>query len=447
MPLDDDIKGWLTKQGEAFEAFKKTHDETIAELKKGVADPLLKDRMGRIEASLDQAVEAKAKTEARLEARLEAEVKEREALELRLSKMGGGLIDGKKAVEIADFNNQIKATAALRKRTVQPVDAAGYDAYKAVQEKLFREGEKALDSVEIKTMSVGSDPDGGYLVTPDMSGRMVKRIYETSPMRQICAQQTISTDRLDGMEDLGEGGAAYAGETVQSGDTTTAQIGKWSITVYTLEVEPRATQQLLDDAAIDVEAWIADKAADKIGRLENAEFVAGGSGRIRGITSYATALDSGSGVAVGSFGHITTGVSGDFAATTKGDKLIDLVGLLKEFYLTNARWLMRRATVTAIRKFKDGEGNYLWQPSFVLGTPETIMAFPVTRAEDMPAMAANSLSLAFGDFKEAYQIVDRQGISVMRDPFTGKPFVKFYTTKRTGGGAINFEAVKFLKFA
>jgi HK97 family phage major capsid protein len=295
-------------------------------------------------------------------------------------------------------------------------------------------------------LSVGSEPDGGLFVTPDLTGRIVTRIYETSPMRQIASVQVIGTDALEGIEDLGEAGAGYAGESAQGSDSTTPTVGKWRIPVYWLDTEPKATQQVLDDANIDIEGWLADKVGTKLGRFENAEFVAGSTGRIRGLTSYTFAADSGSGVIWGSVGYVATGVSADFAASSKGDKLFDVMGTLKSDYLPAAQWMTNRNIITQIRKFKDGQGNYLWQPSFVAGQPETIMGFGVVRAEDMPAVAADSYSLAFGDFRTAYQIVDRQGIRVLRDMYTSKPFVKFYTTKRTGGGIVNFEAVKFLKF-
>jgi HK97 family phage major capsid protein len=276
---------------------------------------------------------------------------------------------------------------------------------------------------------------------------MVKKVYETSPIRQIAAVQPISTDALEGMEDLGEAGCGYAGEHATSGDATTAQLGKYRIDVHIIDTEPKATQQLLDDAMVDVEAWLADKVGSKIGRFENSEFVNGAANRIRGFCGYTTADDDGTGVTWGQIGRVKTGVNGDFAAANKGDKIHDLVGTLKSEYLNNARFVTRRSVVTAIRKFRDANGQYLWQPSLVLGTPEQLVGFPLVRAEDMPALAASSLSLAFGDFAQGYQIVDRQGFRVLRDPYTSKPYVKFYTTKRTGGAVINFEAIKLLQFA
>jgi HK97 family phage major capsid protein len=188
---------------------------------------------------------------------------------------------------------------------------------------------------------------------------------------------------------------------------------------------------------------------DKIGRFENSEFVTGAANKIRGfVLGYPVASDPGDGsVAWGTLGYFPTGVDGDFAASAKGDNLYDLMGLLKNDYLPNAAWFTRRAVITKIRKFKDTQNNYLWQPSFVALSPETIMGYPVVRMEDFPAVTTGSLSLAFGDLKQAYQIVDRQGIRVLRDPYTSKPYIKFYTTKRTGGGVVNFEAIKLLKFA
>lgn len=441
--MSDNLETLLEQQGKAFDAFKSTI-ETEMKSKLGKEDPILTEKLGKIEKSLDAAVEAKSA----LEAGIEAERKEREALEARINREGikGSPDNAKRILELKDFNTVLGAHQADRKKAFTPLDEAGYDAYKSAHNRLIREGKESLTDDEKKTLSVGSDTDGGYFVTPDVTGRIVTKVYETSPMRQIANQQTISTDALEGIEDLDEAGAGYAGEHSTSGNTDTPEVGKWRIPVWWIDTEPKATQQLLDDAAVDIEAWLSGKVGNKLGRFENAEFVAGASAKIRGLTSYSTAADDGSGVTWGTIGHVVTGVSSDFATSNPADKLHDLMGALKSEYLSNARWLTRRSVVTKVRKFKDGTGNYIWQPSFVLGVPETIMGHPVARAEDMPALANGSLSMAFGDFMQAYQIVDRQGIRVLRDPLTSKPYVKFYTTKRTGGGVVNFEAVKFLKF-
>lgn len=433
-----ELKSLLDKQGEAFEAFKATHDE----LKK--ADALTEEKLARIEKSLDGAVEAKAA----IEAAMKAEKAEREALEMKLNAMGirGGGDDAKAEVELKEFNTALARFHASKGNPYTPLDAKSFGEYKAVQDRYLRIGRDALLPDELKTLAVGSDPDGGYFVTPDVSGRIVRKVYETSPTRQICSVQAISTDALEGVEDLGEAGAGYAGERAQGSDTTTPQIGRWRIPVHWIDTEPKTTQQLLDDSSVDVEAWLAAKVADKFSRFEANEHINGAANKIRGMAGYTMASDTGSGVTWGTVGYVYTGTSGDFASSNPADKLFDLIGTLKAAYLPNSRFLTRRSVVTKIRKFKDGMGNYLWQPSFVAGQSETIMGYPVTRAEDMPALASDSLSLAFGDFAQFYQIVDRQGIRVLRDQYTSKPFVKFYTTRRTGGGIVNYEAVKFMKF-
>lgn len=441
-----EIKAAFDKIGEAFEAFKGSHEEQLKELKKkGSDDPILVERLSKIEKSLDAGVEAKAA----IDAAIAAEKKEREELELKIGRLGlSGHSEesAKREVEMKSFNTLLASVAADRKRQHSPLDHAGYDAYKAANDRFLREGKENLTSDEVKTLAVGSDPEGGYFVTPDVSGRIVSKVYETSPMRQIASQQTISTDRLQGMEDTDEAGAGYAGERNLSGNADTPDVGKYDIPVFWIDTEPKATQQLLDDAAVDIEGWLSGKVSSRFARFENTEFVAGAANKIRGFTSYTTAADSGAGVTWGSLGYVATGTSGAFPTSNPADKLYDLTGLLKDAYLANARFLTKRAVVTLIRKFKDGTGNYLWQPSFVAGVSETIMGYPLTRAEDMPAVGADSLSLAFGDFREGYQIVDRQGVRVIRDNLTSKPYVKFYTTKRVGGAVLNFEAIKFLKF-
>lgn len=442
MPLDnmDEIKTLIKEQGKGFEAFKAT----VEELKK--ADGVTEEKLARIEQSLDAAVEAKAK----IEARIEAERKDREALEAKINRMGvqaDSEDEAKAVVSLAEFNAVLGSVARERSKSFDPVDRKGYGAYKTALDKFWRRGKDELTHDEAKTLSVGSDPDGGYFVTPDLSGRVVTRVFETSVLRQIASVQTISTNALEGIEDLDEAGAAYADERNTSGNDKTPRVGKWSIPVFWVDTEPKATQQLLDDATVNVEAWLAGKVADKFARFENREFVAGGAGKIRGLTSYPTLADDGTGVDWGSIGHIVTGQNGGFPGSNPVDKIFDLIGTLKDSYLTGARFLTRRQVITQIRKFKASTGEYLWQPSLVAGQPEMLAGYPIARAEDLPALSANGLSLYFGDFAAAYQIVDRQGLRTMRDPFTAKPFVKFYTTRRTGGGVVNFEAVKALRFS
>jgi HK97 family phage major capsid protein len=305
-----DIETLLKQQGEAFDAFKKSHDEQITELKKkGSDDPVLVERLGKIEKSLDDAIEAKAA----IEASVKAEKKEREELELKLGRMnlsGHSEESAKREIEIKSFNDSLSSLNAGRNRAFTPLDAKGYDEYKAAQDHYLREGKDNLSADEVKTLQVGSDPDGGYWVTPDLGGRIVKKVYETSQVRQNASVQSISTDAIEGIEDLGEAGAGYAGEAAQGSDTTTPQIGKWRIGVHWIDTEPKTTQQLLDDAAVDVEAWLSGKVSDKFARFENSEFVTGAANRIRGfMLGYTQTSDTGSGVTWGQIGYLFTGVS------------------------------------------------------------------------------------------------------------------------------------------
>lgn len=436
----------IEKLASAFDEFKATHAAEIAELKKNAADPLTTEKLGKIEKSLDDAIEAKTQ----LEAAIAAERKEREDLEMRLQRFGikGDGDVAKAEVELKLFNIRLGAQAAEQKTAFTPLDMKGYDEYKSAFAKFLRKNGQLLNADEVKTLSVGSDPDGGYLVTPDITGRIAKKVFETSPIRRIASVQPISSDALEGMEDIGEAGCGYAGEHTTSGDSTTPQLGKWRIETFIIDTEPKATQQLLDDAEIDVEAWLADKVGAKFGRFENSEFATGSGNKIRGFAGgYTVASDDGTGVSWGKLGYVPSGASGAFASSNPADAIHDLMGALKVDYLENAAFVTRRTVVTRIRKFKDSQGQYLWQPSLVLGQPETLVGHPLVRAEDMPALGANSLSLAFGDFMQGYQIADRQAVRTLRDPYTAKPYVKFYTTKRTGGGVINFEAIKLMRFA
>lgn len=442
MPLDnlDEIKSLIETQGKAFDAFKAK-----LEGKADLEDVVTREAFDKIQKDLNDAVEAKAA----IETAIEAERKEREALESKINKHGiqaDSEAEAKLALELKDANVLYAANARKRGRNFTELSRDEYLGVKAAQNKYFRQGLDNMDQSEVKDMSVGSDPDGGFFVTPDMSGRIVRKIYESSPIRQVASVTSITSDSLKGVEDLNEAGAGYAGETSQGSDTTTPQIETWEIPVYWIDTEPKASQQLLDDAGVNVEEWLGNKVADKLGRFENNEFVTGAAAKIRGFTGYTTALDSGSGVTWGTIGHHVTGVNGDFAASDPITDLIDLVGLLKNEYLGNSVWMTRRSVITKMQNFLDADGRPLWQPSLQAGVPEQFMGYPIVRAEDMPALATGSLSLAFGDFREAYQVVDRQGIRVVRDALTSKPWVKFYTTKRTGGAVVNFEAIKLLKF-
>lgn len=339
-----------------------------------------------------------------------------------------------------------QAETALARRNVSDSKGLSQEQsdYNAAFEHFVRKGE-SMSPEKQKALSVGSDADGGYLVSTDTSGRMIKQIYETSPMRQVASIQVIGTDSLDGMYDTDEASAGWVSETGGRTATNTPQLGKWNIPVHELYANPQATQKLLDDADINVEAWLADKIANKMARIENTAFVSGdGVGKPRGFLTYAAGTD----ISLKQIEQVNAGASGAFkAAPDGGDIFFNIIGKLKQGYRTGAQFYMGRTTVAAARLLKDSNGAYVWRAGIEAGQAQTLAGFGITEFEDMPALAANSLSIAFGNMREAYQIVDRAGVRVLRDPYTNKPYVSFYTVKRTGGAVVNFEALKLVKFA
>lgn len=410
----------LAKLNAAFEEFKAKNDERIEALSKGKADTVLNEQVDRINATITELQTNLADVAAKAASR---------------------------GLNAAGDEGLVKAAKAFAKERKADITVDDYKAYAEGLNVYMRRGGNTPHSV-MAAMSVGSDPDGGYTVTPDTSGRIIKKIYETSPMRQVASVTTIGTDRLEGFNDLGEGTAGWVGETQARPATGTPQLGKWEIPVHEMYAFPMVTQKLLDDSMFDIEAWLADKTSDKFIRTENAAFLNGdGILKPRGLLTYTTAATADATRAWGTFQHVATGTSAGFGTTTNGtDKLIDLVYSVKAGYRANANFMMSRSSVAGVRKLKDGQGNYAWQPSVTALSGGTLLGFNIVEAEDMPVIAADSLSIAFGDFREAYQIVDRIGIRVLRDALTNKPYVGFYTTKRVGGDAIHFEAVKFLKF-
>lgn len=395
----NEITDRVNTLGNAWEQFKQVNDARLSEIeRKGVADGLYMEHLSKISQVLDQ-------HKSRID-----------------------------TIEVA--NNRPGLDLLVETKSGTPERS---EYRKAFCNYLRKGMDAGLEQLQTKALSVGSDPDGGYLVTPQMSSRIVQAIFETSPMRQISSVETISTDSLEMIDDHDDFTAGWTTETGSISETNTPQIGKHSIPVYSLYAQPKATQKLIDDAAVDIENWLATKLADLFSRKENTAFVSGdGITQPRGILTYTA------GTSWGQIQQISSGSSGAITA----DGLINLYYGLKDAYARNATFLMNRSSVQAVRLLKEATTNqYLWQPGLAAGAPDTLLGVPVVAAADMPVPAANSLSVAIGDFKAAYQIVDRQGIQILRDPFTEKPFVKFYTTKRVGGDVVNYEAIKILKLA
>lgn len=408
-----------------FEEFKAANDAKLKEIEtKGAADPLLEQKLAKIEADLDKY--QKVTDDAALAFKRSQRV---------MTDQNGNEVD-------FDAKARDWAVSISGDRKVD-FDAKAMREYSSAFGRFLRKGEERFTADEHKALSVGTDPDGGYVVYPDMSGRIVQRVYETSPMRAYATVQTISSDALEGLYDLDEAGASWGGETESRPETDTPQIGRYRIPAHELSAKPQATQKLLDDAAINMEAWLSAKVADKFARTEAAAFVTGnGINKPRGFLTYTDGT-----TLPGTIEQFDTGVNGAFAAAPSGgDILISALYGLKAPYRANAVWAMNRATTTLTRKLKDSDGSYLWSPGIAAGQPATILGYPVASFEDMPDPATGSLSIAVGDWREAYTIVDRIGIRVLRDPYSSKPYIQFYTTKRVGGDVVNFEAMKIVAF-
>lgn len=385
---------------------------------------------GELKVVVDKIEKVLQSTEAHMDRLTKVEVAIRRG---NLAAGGGDEIEATEKAERKEFSKLF--IQALRKGSVRSTTR--------VVGHLDEKQDARLVELEKKFLAVQSNPDGGYWVSPDQTGRMVKRIFETSPMRQVAAAQTISTDALEGVVDAQEAGFEWVGETVApAADSTTPQIGKWRIPVFEMATRPKATQQLLDDAIVNVEQWLAGKVTSKFARQENNAFVLGnGVNKPKGFLTYPST--TGDDLELYERGNIAQLTSANVAAVAFDD-LIQLLAALKAEYEINATWAMNRRTKSEVRQLKDDEGRYLWQPSVQVGDPATILGRPLVMFEDMPDVATDAKAIAVGDFNAGYQIVDRSGISVLRDPFTIKPFVEFYTRKRVGGAVVDFDALRIL---
>ena len=376
----------------AFEEFKRSNDGRLKELeRRGSADALTEDKVARLNQVLDGAKAAI----------------DRANLERARPRLEGGR---------ADVGDEYKAA---------------FSAY-------VKRGEE-------KALSVGSNTDGGYLVPTETDTEITRLMTAISPIRSIASVRKVSTAIYKKPVTTTGPATGWVAETASRPQTNSQSIDALSFPTAELYAMPAATAQFLDDAAVDVGQWIADEVNAAFAQQEGTAFVSGnGTNKPKGFLAETTIAEAS--WSWGKLGYIATGVSGDLPASNKSDVLIDLVYALKAGYRQNASFVMNRKTQAVLRKLKDDAGNYLWQPAATADGKATLMGFPLVEAEDMPNVGANSLSIAFGDFKRGYLIVDRMGVNVLRDPYSAKPYVLFYTTKRVGGGVQNYDAIKFLKF-
>ena len=298
-------------------------------------------------------------------------------------------------------------------------------------------------AIEEKGLSVASD--GGFLAAPQVAETVQMVLSTASSLRKLANVVTVESATYEVLVDKNDMGAGWATETVAP-ETSAPGVERIVIPVHELSAMPKASQRLLDDAAFDVESWLAEKIADKFSRAEAAAFIKGdGVDKPRGLLAYPTAEDGTE--TEGQIGVVGTGEFGAFLPSTGADALVDLVYALDADYRANGCFLMNSKTAGTVRKLKDGDGRYIWADSLAAGQPPLLLGYPVMISEDMPDIDASAHAIAFGDFRSAYTIVERPDLRVLRDPFSAKPHVLFYATKRVGGGVTDFRAVKLLKFA
>jgi HK97 family phage major capsid protein len=395
--------------GRLFAEFQKSNDARIAEIeKKGRADPLLEEKVDKMAKGLDE-----------LETKL--------GLVEKAAGRIGAAADRAEADEVKSAHRKAFSGRGgyLRKGTTQ-----------------FEDGD--LASLQEKALQVGVDADGGFAIPEELDRSIGQMEIAAAPMEGLVSSITAGAETYEKLMDLRGAASGWVGETAARPDTNTPTLGSFKPFYGEVYASPKATQKMLDDAFFDVESWLGSSVVEKFAQDVDLAIISGdGTTKPKGILAYTLAATADSARAYGTIEKLHSGVAGDFDA----DDLIDLSDKLAKGYLANARWVMAQGTLTKIRKLKGTDGHYLLQPSIQQGTPPTLLGYSWTIDNNVPAVAASANAILFGDFRRAYKIVNIRGVRVLRDPFTDKPYVKFYTTKRVGGGVEDTAAVKVLTLA
>ena len=391
----NDPKAMLAQLQNAFEEFKTANDEKL----KGKADAVLDAKVDKINAAVDNFQKAFDDLNAKVAA----------------AGLNGGVI--------GDL----------------PGDPEYVTAFKAH----MRKGDNAEAAVKA-AMTKGSDADGGFLAPVEWDRTITGKLKEISPIRANARVISITSAGFKKLFSDRAVGSGWVGETASRPATSTPQLGQLDFTPGEIYANPAISQQLLDDAAVNLEQWLADEVDGEFARQEGIAFLSGnGVNKPFGILTYVTGAAN---AAKHPWGAIPV-IPGGHASQLTADGFINLIYSLPAAYRTNAKLFLNRLAQGAARKLKDGQGNYLWQPSFAAGQPATIAGERVVEIPDMPDVGADAIAALYGDMDATYLVVDRVGIRVLRDPFTNKPFVHFYTTKRVGGGVQNPETMRALKIA
>ncbi|PTR07107.1 HK97 family phage major capsid protein [Nitrosospira sp. Nsp5] len=301
--------------------------------------------------------------------------------------------------------------------------------------------------LELKGMATNDDPNGGYLVPEEIDTTISKALRELSPMRQLARVVPVKTGNFSMLHSVGGTDYSWVGEKTDRPETGGPGFRMLTPAMGEIYASPAITQNLLDDNNFGLEEWLVDELAEAFGEGEGISFINGnGTNKPRGILTYDIASTADGTRSESALQYVASGGAGAFAASNPSDKLIKLVHSLKPRYRINAAWTMNTNTLEQIRTFKNQQNDYIWKAGLEAGQPPTLLGYPVYEDQNMPDIASDSLSIAFGDFKRGYVIVDRSS-SMLRDPFTAKPHVLFYSTRRVGGGMRDFRAIKLMKFA
>ena len=389
--MSDPLKEAVEDLGRSFDEFKRTNDDRLAKLAKG---------------------EAVAEHEGKL-AKLETAIK--------------------------GFEETIAEIQKKANRTPRPDDSVDPEYTKGFRD-FMRKGDASI--IGTKAVNTGTDTDGGFAVPEELDRNLIELLRKDVPMRSVCKVITVGTADYKKLANLGGAASGWVGETDERPETGTPKLAQVSAFMGEIYANPAATQQSLDDAFFNVENWLSSEVASEFAEKENAAFTAGdGSKKPKGFLAYAKGPTGEGTRPFGTLQTIASGVVADF----NGDSLLDLLYSVKRGYRQSGQWMLNSLTLAKIRKLKDANtGDYLWQPGLQGGQPSQILGYGFVENDDMPDIAAGSIPVSFGDWKRFYTVVDRIGTRILRDPYTNKPYVHFYTTKRVGGMVENSNAVKLL---
>lgn len=302
--------------------------------------------------------------------------------------------------------------------------------------------------VELKSFAGNVPADGGYAVPREIDAVIDATLKSISPIRAVANVVQVGSAGYRKLVTTNGVASGWASEVAARPTTATPTFNEIMPSFGELYANPAATQAMLDDAQFDVEAWLADEIATQFAKAEGTAFVNGdGVDKPKGFLTYTIAATGDATRSFGQLQYVPVGAASDFPATNPQDKLLDLIHALRAPYRQGAVWVMNSATLAKIRKFKTSDGAFVWQPGLVTGQPDTLLGYPVVESEDMPDIAANTTPIAFGNFKAGYLVAERSETNILRDPYSNKPYVNFYATKRIGGAVSNSEAIKLLKIA